>query len=61
MKINKAVKSRFKVTKKKKLKRRSPARSHLLIKKSSKRKRRLKSPKLVAKGHAKTYLKMMAM
>ena len=61
MKTNKAVKGRFKVTSNKKLKRTRPCRRHLLTKKTSKRKRHLKKAGLVPKGHAKTYLKMMAM
>ena len=59
MKTNKAVKSRFKLTGSNKLKRRCPALNHLLTKKSRKRKRQLKNPQLVAKGHSKVYLKMM--
>ncbi|KPK32711.1 MAG: 50S ribosomal protein L35 [Chlamydiae bacterium SM23_39] len=59
IKTNKAVKGRFKLTKNKKLKRMHPLRSHLLTKKSSKRKRRLKKTGLVSKGHRKVYLKMI--
>jgi len=57
MKTNKSIKGRFKLTKNKKLKRMHPLRSHLLTKKTSKRKRRLKKPVLVSKGHRKIYLK----
>ena len=61
MKTNKSIKGRFKITSKKKLKRTKPGKRHLLTKKSSKRKRQLKNKDLVAKGHAKTYLRMMGM
>lgn len=59
MKTNKSVKSRFKVTAKGKLVRTKPGKRHLLIKKASKRKRRLKKKTLVSSSHARTYNKMM--
>ena len=59
MKTNKSVSGRFKVTKNKKLKRTRPGRRHILTKKPSKRKRKLRKPSLVAKGHAKVYLKII--
>jgi len=61
MKTNKSVKARFKVSKNKKLKRNSPGKSHLLAKKTSKRKRRLKKSKFTSDAHKKRYLKVMAM
>lgn len=59
MKTKKSIKGRFKVTKSGKLKRSSSGRRHILTKKSSKRKRRLRRPSLVDKGYAKTYLKVI--
>lgn len=59
MKTHKAVAARFKVTGTGKLKRRHPGRRHLLTKKSSKRKRRLKRAALVDKGQLKMYSRLM--
>ena len=59
MKPNKSIKGRFKITKNKKLKRTKPGRRHILTKKPAKRKRKLRRPALVSKGHAKVYLKMI--
>jgi large subunit ribosomal protein L35 len=59
MKTKKSVKSRFKVTATGKLKRNRPGRRHILTKKTAKRKRKLRRPALVSKGHAKTYMKMI--
>lgn len=59
MKTKKSVKSRFKVTGTGKLKRTRPGRRHILTKKTSKRKRKLRRPALVSPGHAKVYKKIM--
>lgn len=59
MKTRKAVASRFKVTGTGKLKRNRPNKSHLLTKKTSKRKRQLRQPGLVSDSHLKTYKRMM--
>lgn len=59
MKTKKAVASRFKVTAKGKLVRRSPGRRHKLTKKTSTRKRTLGQPKLVDKGQLKMYKMLM--
>lgn len=59
MKTRKAVAARFKVTGTGKLKRRRPARRHLLTKKSANRKRRLKKDALVDKGQVKMYSRLM--
>lgn len=59
MKTKKAVTSRFKVTGKGKLMRRRPGRRHILTKKASKRKRRLKKETLVDKGQVKMYSRLM--
>ena len=59
MKTRKAVKARFKVTGTGKLVRCKPGRRHILTKKSSKRKRRLRKQTLVDKGHVKMYSRLM--
>ena len=59
MKTRKAVVARFKVTGTGKLKRRRPGRRHILTKKASKRKRRLKKDALVDKGQVKMYSRLM--
>lgn len=59
MKTNKSIKSRFKVTGTGKLKRTKPGRRHILTKKSSKRKRRLRKSTLVSESFKKTYIKML--
>ncbi len=59
MKTRSAVTKRFKATASGKLMRGHPSMGHLLTKKSSKRKRALKRDATVAKGHAKTYKKIM--
>ncbi len=61
MKTNKSVKSRFKLTGTKKLRRTRPGKRHILTKKTSKRKRHLKKFKLVDKAQEKTYLRMMGL
>lgn len=58
MKTRKAMKARFKVTGRGKLKRNRPGRRHMLTKKSSKRKRSLGKSRLVDEGQVKMY-KMM--
>lgn len=58
MKTRKAMKARFKVTGRGKLKRTRPGRRHILTKKSSKRKRSLGKARLVDDGQVKMY-KMM--
>jgi large subunit ribosomal protein L35 len=50
LKTNKGAAKRLRVTKSGRLKRGSPGRRHLLRTKSSKRLRRLRKPKLVAKS-----------
>lgn len=59
MKTCKAVKARFKVTGTGKLVRQRPGARHILTKKASKRKRRLKTPALVDKGQTRMYAHMM--
>ena len=59
MKTRKAVKARFKVTGTGKLKRAKPGKRHILTKKSSKRKRRLRKQALVDKGQLKMYKHLM--
>ena len=58
-KTRKSVAKRFKVTGTGKLKRAKPGRRHILTKKSSKRKRRLKKSTLVDKGQVKVYSRLM--
>lgn len=58
-KTHKAVAARFKVTGTGKLKRRHPGRRHILTKKASKRKRRLKKVALVDKAQLKMYSRLM--
>lgn len=55
MKTRKAMKARFKVTAKGKLKRTRPGRRHILTKKSAKRKRSLAKSRLVDAGQVKMY------
>ena len=59
MKTRKAVAARFKLTGTGKLKRQRPGRRHILTKKSSKRKRRLKKAGLVDKGQVKMYTRLL--
>lgn len=59
MKTVKAIKARFRVTAKGKLKRSRPGRRHLLTKKSSKRKHRLETPAFVHPTQAATYKKLI--
>ena len=58
-KTNKAVASRFKLTGTGKLLRRRPGKRHILTKKTSKRKRHLGTPGLVADTHLKMYKTVM--
>lgn len=59
MKTRKAVLARFKVTGTGKLKRHRPGRRHILTKKASKRKRRLRKSAIVDKGQTKMYARLM--
>jgi large subunit ribosomal protein L35 len=61
MKTRKAVVARFKVTGTGKLMRAHPGRRHLLTKKASKRKRKLKKQVVVDKGQWKTYAHLMGL
>ena len=61
MKTRKAVAARFKLTASGKLKRAKKNRSHILTKKSSKRKRALGRPALVDKTQEKTLKTMLGM
>jgi large subunit ribosomal protein L35 len=59
MKTHKAVAARFSATGSGKLKRNRPGRRHILTKKTSKRKRKLRLSGLVDAGFLKTYKRMM--
>ncbi len=59
MKTKKAVKARFKVTGTGKLLRSHPGRRHILTKKASNRKRRLRKDALVDAGQTKMYARLM--
>lgn len=59
MKPRKSMLARFKVTGKGKLKRTRPGRRHILTKKTSKRKRKLRRSALVDKGQTKMYARLM--
>ncbi len=59
MKPRKSMLARFKVTGKGKLKRARPGRRHILTKKTSKRKRKLRRSALVDKGQTKMYARLM--
>jgi large subunit ribosomal protein L35 len=59
MKTRKSVKARFKATGTGKLLRAHPGRRHILTKKASKRKRRLKKKALVDAGQVKMYKRLM--
>jgi large subunit ribosomal protein L35 len=59
MKTRKSVKARFKVTGRGKLVRQRPGRRHILTKKASKRKRKLRKETLVDKGQTKMYARLM--
>jgi large subunit ribosomal protein L35 len=59
MKTKKAVKKRFKVTGKNKLKYSKPGRRHIMTKKTSKRKRNLRKPGILEKAMTRTILRML--
>jgi large subunit ribosomal protein L35 len=59
VKTNKSTAKRFKITAKGKVKRMRAFKSHILTKKSAKRKRRLRKPDLAAPGDAKRVLRML--
>jgi len=59
MKTNKSVAKRFKITGKGKVKRSRAFKSHILTKKTAKRKRRLRKPDLAAPGDAKRIKRML--
>jgi len=59
MKTKKGVRARFKITRKKKLKRTRPGRRHLLTKKASNRKRKLRKKTLVSETQRKTYARLL--
>lgn len=59
MKSNRAAKKRFKVTASGKIKREKAYRSHILTKKSTKRKRNLRSATLVSKEEEKRVKRMI--
>lgn len=59
MKTKKAVKAKFKLTGTGKLLRRRPGKRHILTKKTSKRKRKLGKPALVAETFLTKYKKLM--
>ena len=61
MKVNKSVKARFKVTRTGKLIYSKPGRRHLLEKKTSKRKRKMRTKAALAKKITKNYLRILAM
>ena len=59
LKTKKAVKKRFKFTKKGKIKRARSFRGHILTKKSGKRKKALRKPALVSSSERKTIKRLM--
>lgn len=59
MKTNRSAAKRFKVTSSGKIKREKSHRSHILTKKSAKRKRKLRAATLVASGDAKRVKKLI--
>lgn len=61
MKTNKAVKARFKLTRKGKLVCSKPGRRHLLEKKTSKRKRKMRKKSVLAKKITQNYMRTLAM
>jgi large subunit ribosomal protein L35 len=60
MKTNKSVAKRFKITGKGKVKRGQAFKSHILTKKSAKRKRNLRKAVIAAKGDEKRMKRMLA-
>jgi len=61
IKTNRAAAKRFKLTKKGKLKRSKAYASHILTKKSTKRKRKLRQATTVAEGDARRVRRMLGM
>jgi large subunit ribosomal protein L35 len=61
MKVNKSLKSRFKVTRNKKLVCSKSGRRHLLEHKTAKRKRKMRTKSVLAKKITKNYLRMLSM
>ena len=61
MKTKKGIKKRFKVTGTKKLKRTRPGRRHLLTKKPSNRKRKLRKRPLMDKTQLRTYSRLLGL
>ena len=59
VKTNKSAAKRFKITGKGKVKRMRAFKSHILTKKSAKRKRRLRKPDLAAPGDARRVERML--
>jgi large subunit ribosomal protein L35 len=59
MKTNKSVAKRFKITGKGKVKRHRANKSHILTKKTPKRKRQLRAAVIAAKGDAKRVKRML--
>jgi large subunit ribosomal protein L35 len=59
MKTNRSAAKRFKVTAKGKVKRRQAFKSHILTKKSPKRKRQLRGPQICAKGDERRIKRML--
>lgn len=59
MKTNRSAAKRFKLTGKGKVKRRQANKSHILTKKTSKRKRHLRDSKIAAPGDARRVKKML--
>ena len=59
MKTNKSVAKRFKITAKNKVKRRQANKSHILTKKTSKRKRHLRDALIAAPGDSRRVKKML--
>jgi large subunit ribosomal protein L35 len=59
VKTNKSVAKRFKITGKGKVKRMRAFKSHILTKKSAKRKRRLRKSDIAAPGDARRVLRML--
>ncbi|MBL7155838.1 MAG: 50S ribosomal protein L35 [Candidatus Omnitrophica bacterium] len=59
LKTKKAIRKRFRFTKKGKIKRSGSGKRHILTKKSGKRKRKLRKGALVSKGELKKLKKLM--
>ncbi len=59
MKTKKAVAKRFTLTATGKLKHSQPGKRHIMTKKTSKRKRQLNRPAVLAEGLARTYRRLM--